>query len=358
MNKLLLALTVTLLPITLLAGDFKDVKPGKTFEFPRDHGAHPEYPTEWWYFTGHLESKEKRTYGFELTFFRVSIDPILRSGTWGVNSLYLAHAAITDDRGQKYFYEKRTRRPSLKRAGAKNKLLHVWLDTWQAKLQKDGSIELVFDLVDRDRALFLSLSLHPRKAPVLQGDAGYSQKGDDPGDASYYISYTRLLGDGELRIDNTVESVSASAWMDHEILSSKPNDEEIGWDWFAIQLDNGWECMLYHLKRDKKVSSHSSGSCISPAGEKTVLTVDDYILIPLSQWRSSQSGVTYPSGWKIEILPLKMELELQPTVKDQELYSKESASRTYWEGRHTVSGQFSKRDTTGNAYVELVGYNN
>lgn len=359
-------LTAAFAPFFLRA-DFLRVMPGKEFSFPRDHGSHHDYPVEWWYFTGHLRTApqdgEESMFGFELTFFRVAVNPTSRvsKSPWHVQSLFLAHAAITDDRNRQFYFEKRSRRPSFDIAGASDTALHVWLDDWRVKLHGSGNFHLSFRAVDeRSKNPFsLELTLNSRKPEVLQGIDGYSQKGAEVTDASYYVSLTRLEGVGKVMLGGAEQVVSASAWMDHEILSSKPNDEEVGWDWFALQLDNDWECMIYHLRRGtpQETSPFSAGSCVNPKGESRALTLNDFTIEPLRFWSSPTSGIRYPAEWKISIRPFDIDVTVTPTVENQELASdSEGSTRTYWEGRSSLRGKMGGEPVTGSAYVELVGY--
>lgn len=366
-------LSVVLLTCTSSAFcDFLQVSPNRTFSFPRDHGSHEEYPIEWWYFTGHLTAEKKeaerapQTFGFELTFFRVGINSGDASPEtpWHVGSLYLAHAAITDDQNQKFLFEKIRIRPDFLQAGASQERLHVWAKDWSVEQGRGGAddtaIHLEVDAKDAatgERFLF-SLMLYPRKPPVLQGKDGYSQKGERSGDASYYVSFTRLEGKGEVGVGKERVAVAASAWMDHEILSSEPNSGEVGWDWFSIQLDNNWECMLYDLKRGSPLvrTEYSSGSCVTPEGEKIPLLSSDFSIRPTGTWRSKESGIEYPAGWEVSIPKVELDMRIIPTVPQQELISKGSGERSYWEGRCLVEGSIGGSSQRGAAYVELVGY--
>lgn len=343
------------LPASTLA-DFKMTAPGYSLQFPRDHGSHPEYPTEWWYFTGHLEDAGGAAFGFELTFFRVGINPpeVQKKTSWHTPSLYIAHAAVTDDSGKRFFFDEKTSRPALGRAGAEEGRLSVWLHDWRAEM-KGEEIQLSFAAEDRDGKgpFSLSLVVAPQKKVVLHGENGFSRKGAKRGEASYYSSFTRLQGSGVLTLDGSEQRVSAEAWMDHEFMSYAVDDTEIGWDWFAIQLDDGSEVMVYHLRRDGEVSEEfSKGTFIASDGSSHLLRKKEYTIDALGSWKSPHTGIEYPAGWRIRIPSRNLDLEITPTVKDQELRVEGSTGASYWEGRCTVSGE----SVSGNAYVELVGY--
>lgn len=349
-----------------LRAEFLKVVPGKVFQFPRDHGTHDDYPVEWWYFTGHLRSQSGKTFGFELTFFRIAVNPSAsdEKGPWHVQSLFLGHSAVTDDSRQRFYFREQTSRPSFGRAQASSSRLEIRVGDWSVKQvgEEPGkeSFVLKFHATDeRTNAPYsLTLELNAKKGIVLQGDKGFSRKGEVDGDASYYTSFTRLEGSGTVEIEGEESDVIASAWMDHEVLSSSPGDEKVGWDWFAIQLKNGWECMLYHLRRgsEGKTSPYSSGSCISPTGEKTSLEKSEYVIQAHSTWTSPATKISYPASWTVEIPKLKARLEVRPTVPHQELASEQSLARRYWEGRALVEGDWGSTEVTGDAYVELVGY--
>lgn len=324
-----------------------------SLHYPQDHGAHPDYATEWWYFTGHLRSKE-RMFGFELVFFRVGVSPELQSkSAWAVESLYLAHFAITDDKQARFFHSERRSRGNFEQAGAAKDKLKVWLGPWRAEMRDE---KIFLEATEMDSSL--TLELQSSKPLVLHGKNGLSQKGPNPGDASYYSSFTRLIGSGSLRFKGEQFPIEhASAWMDQEFSSSKLSRETLGWDWFAIQLDNNEELMLYQLRNaDGSVSPYSSGTLINSAGEATALRHDEFTIEVLERWRSNNTTIEYPAKWRIQIPNRSIDLIVTPTVNDQELVTAESTGVTYWEGRTTVEGVVGNTPQRGSAYVELVGY--
>lgn len=345
---------LTFSPIDSLYADFAQVVQKKQFSFPRDHGAHTSYKTEWWYFTGHLKDSKDRTFGFELTFFRVGI-PQSRDykSKWVVSSVYLAHFAVTDDSGNTFYHFEKLGRPNFNLAGSSEELLSVWIDDWSAKMI-DSSIHLYA----KEDAVSLSLTMTPVKPVVLQGEGGLSIKGPEPGQASYYTSFTKMKGTGVLSISNkTYSIVDISAWMDHEVTSSDIAYGVDGWDWFAIQLDNNIELMIYQLRDAKgNPTIFSSGSIVSPDGAYKKLESSDFTIQPLQTWVSAKTGITYPQKWRIAVPSIGVEIEVSPTVKEQELVTKSSTKNAYWEGRCLVQGTMNKKVISGNAYVELVGY--
>jgi len=359
MSKWMFAIILILLSIFPgnAEADFAKVKPGKNLSFPRAHGAHPDYPLEWWYFTGHLSANSQNTYGFELTFFRVGIagNPLLKSRRPA--DLIIGHFAVTDDNEQRFLFAEKMSRQDYINAGASTDTLRVWTDDWLAVLS-DDRVELRASATDKESGLQFSLAINLEllKPPVLHGQNGFSRKGPAAGEASYYMSLTRLQGSGELEIGGKrIEISSATAWMDHEVVSFEPQSPNIGWDWFSLQLDNNEELMLYHLYRgEQSPSSYSKGSLIRADGSLLPLDLKDYSIKASGSWTSPKSGQTYPSGWLITVPSENLSLTVTPTLKDQEIRSEATTGVNYWEGRCTIKGTRGSEVIEGNAYVELV----
>jgi len=354
------SLTVFFLVLTLIfapvawSSSFDEVDGSVRLEFPRDHGAHPDYKTEWWYFVGHLTAENGRTYGFELTFFRVGTARGAASASaWRHHSVYLTHFALTDDTGQKFYHDERTSRGVFGEAGAREGSLEVWNGDWRAEL-RDDQLTLIASAED----FAVNLTLSPSKPLALHGENGFSRKGPEPGQASYYSSFTRLEGNGKIRTGGEEILIShAKAWMDHEYTSRDLASNIVGWDWFALQLDNGEELMIYQLRRkDGAVDPFSKGSYIRKNGTIETLKADDFSIRVLGDWTSPQTGVRYPSGWEISIPKMGYRSTLIPTVKEQELITQESTGVNYWEGRCLVRENADDMTPTGSAYVELTGY--
>lgn len=357
MNKrffLVLPAVLSVVGHTVLGSTFKEVTPGHTLQFPRDHGAHPDYKTEWWYFVGHLTADDGRAFGYELTFFRTGIDPFFESpSNWRHHSLYLAHFAVTDDRSNAFYYEEKTNRGAFDQAGAAADDLNVWNGHW--RVFRDGH---AIRLTAETKKMALHLTLSPHKPLVLQGEQGYSRKGPKPQEASYYSSFTRLRGSGRLVLGDKAWAISeALGWMDHEFTSQELPAGIIGWDWFAVQLDNNEELMLYQLRTaDGRKGPYSKGTHVSADGTARPISGDDVEIRPVDAWRSPETGMTYPSGWTIELPAQGFVLTVEPTVRAQELRTSRSTGITYWEGRCLVRGQGPHGTVQGVAYVELTGY--
>lgn len=334
---------------------FQPARPGWIFEFPRDHGSHPQFRTEWWYYTGNLRSQSGKSYGFELTFFRVGI---AREGDetgnpWTLRDVGLAHFAISDLGKRKFrFYEKMNRiSPFL--AGAAEGSLDVFNEGWSARSGDDGSMRLRA-MAEGDA---IELRLRPVKAPAVHGVNGISVKAEGVGYASHYYSLTRLEAEGEIVVNGRRESCRGTAWMDHEFGSSSLRETQQGWDWFSVQFDNRTELMLYVIRRtDGSPDLTSSGSFILDDGNVIHLRHDQFRIRATGTWKSPRSGATYPIGWIIEIPSLDLRATVKAQFPDQELVTAGSTRVTYWEGAAAVSGSFAGTPVRGEGYVEMTGY--
>ncbi|QOJ30226.1 MAG: carotenoid 1,2-hydratase [Ignavibacteriales bacterium] len=324
--------------------------PGGEFTFPADHGPHPGYKTEWWYFTGNLVSDEGREFGYQFTIFRTAVSPhVTRSGGWLTNNIYMGHFALTDISGEKFYYFERFSRDGNNLAGAQASPLKVWLEDWNIE-ERSYIPAMNFPQVQLSAAggdVSINLSLDPVKPLVLQGDRGYSRKGDDPGNASFYYSLPRLRSEGKIYIRDESFTVKGSSWLDREWSTSALSEDQQGWDWFSLQFDDGSEMMYYQLrKKDGTADRWSKGLFIYPDGTTRLLKKEDVNLTVTEFWENDE-GDRYPSGWKLEVPSEKLSLEIVPAVKDQEL----KVTVRYWEGAVRITGTKS-----GKGYAELTGY--
>lgn len=334
---------------------FRSAVPGWQFEFPRDHGSHDEFRTEWWYFTGHLVTASGRRAGFELTFFRVGVDasdapPV---SAWDLRNLAIAHFAITDERAGEFRYYEKLNRASRYTAGAAPARMNVFNEGWSAKMDADG----VIHLRAHEGEDAIDLRLRSRKPPAIHGADGISVKAEGEGYASHYYSLTRLDAEGTATIGGRAERVSGMGWLDREFGSSVLREYQVGWDWFAIQLDNETELMLYVIRgKDGRPDSTSSGSFVLVDGRVLPVDADGFSVEPLGSWTSRRSGATYPMNWKISVPALGIALELRAVMEDQELVTSASTRITYWEGAVEVVGRSGSTPVRGRGYVELTGY--
>jgi predicted secreted hydrolase len=343
------------------AGDFCSVTGPCNFVFPRDHGAHPCYRTEWWYYTGNVETSSGKRFGFQLTFFRTRLAPLSAEKQWPQNpsewrtgDLFLAHAALSDLDGKRFFMEEKMARGAVGLAGVRQEgeSTRVFLGTWSSQMGADThALRAIAD----DFAL--DLTCRDRKGPVAHGLNGYSRKGKNKESSSCYYSFTRLEVSGTLMVRGEEVPVLGTAWMDHEF-SSAPLEKDItGWDWFSIQLGDGTELMIYLLRfASGEYSPASSGTFVDSSGEKSHLIREDFTVEVLDRWKSPRSGAVYPSRWRIVAPSLELDLLIIPNLEDQELVTARTTRVTYWEGSVSVQGRSGSGQVNGAGYVELTGY--
>ena len=346
----------------LLAGaadGFDRVTAPREFVFPADHAAHPSYRTEWWYFTGHLVSSTGRRFGFQLTFFRWAFKPpgpqpatTQVKSNWVANNVYMAHFAVTDVESETFHSDERLARAAAGLAGVTHPPFRLWTDDWSVTSSSAELFPLQLNASTPEAAL--SLRLSAGKARVDQGDEGFSRKSAATGNASYYYSYTRLPAAGELRLGDEVLDVGGAVWMDREWSTSSLGPEQVGWDWFAVQLDDGRDIMFYRLRRrDGSVDVHSAGVVVEADGSTRRLSSSDVIATPLAFWSNEEASARYPIRWRLTVVPLDLNLEVEALLDDQE----HALSVRYWEGAARVSGvESEKQVVSGLAYVEMTGY--
>lgn len=324
----------------------------RRFVFPADYGPHPRFRTEWWYFNGNVATGGGRPFGFELVFFRFALTPRppRRASAWAAYQLYMAHFAVTDVAAGRFHAYERISRAGPGMAGAVTPF-HVWLDDWEASGTAPDGFPL--HLHARTAHTGIDLVAGRGKPPVLQGDAGLSRKSAQPGNASYYYSLTRMPLRGRIRADGAHYEVYGYGWLDREWSSSQLAPDEVGWDWFALQLDDDRELMFYRLRRrDGTVDPASAGSLVAPDGSATELGRDDVELTVLGHWRAPDGAAVYPSRWRLRVPRAGLDLLVNPVLADQELRLR----LRYWEGAVRVSGSAATRHVGGRGYVELTGY--
>jgi len=333
--------------------EFEPAVPGRTLAFPRDHGKHPRFQTEWWYFTGNVQSEDGSPWGFQLTFFRRGIirKPRSNASAWAVRDLYPAHLALTDVKNGKFFHSELLSREGPGLAEASVEDLSVRVKDWLA--QRLGP---KIHISARKDARALDLDLVPQKPLVLHGESGYSQKGDSKDQASYYYSFTRLKAEGTITAEGITHRVSGTAWMDHEFGSSIVKQDQAGWDWFSIQLDDETELMVFHMRKKDGKPERRFGTFVHKDGRVMNLANKRVVIVPQETWTSPRTRAVYPSGWSIRIPDLKIDLRVTPAMKDQEITSEKSTGIVYWEGAVTVKGNRNGHEVQGKGYVELTGY--
>jgi predicted secreted hydrolase len=354
MRNRFLAIALMVLCVLPLQAQYKTAQPGFDYQFPRDHFNHPDYRTEWWYYTGNLKAADGHRFGFELTFFRLAIsrdqaDP----GPWGVQDLYVAHLALSDIDGKHYYRTQRVNRAGPGLAGASLEQSRVWNGNWQATIHSDTQqVQAVTDQFS------LQLHLVTHKPPVIHGKEGVSQKAAGLGHASHYISFTRLLTSGTIELNGKSYKVTGTSWMDHEYFTHELEPNQAGWDWVSLQLDDNTELMLYRFRhKDGTVDPFSSGTYIDAEGKSRFLSVSDFTMTPHGEtFVSPATKATYPIQWHVTVPSLNLDLELRTPLPDQELVSQGNASLTYWEGAITLTGTRGGARSSGVGYLEMTGY--
>ena len=325
-------------------------------DLPRDLAAHRDAQTEWWYYTGHAQTSTGREFGFELVFFKrrtdldsISIVPLRLLG----NPFYFAHFAITDITGETFRYcHRKTANGILDFPASMSEThYHLRIGDWSVR-EASGSHSLRATI---DDDVVFEATLTPAKPVVLNGRNGVSFK--DEGEASRYFSYTRLKVEGDLTIEGGAEHFTGTAWMDREFGTWKPTENQKGWDWFSIQLDNDVDLMCYQLRNGLgETSPFSSGTLVESDGEYASLNSSDFSIEVLENWTSPKTGAAYPSKWLLKVPGRNLELEITPVIADQELDTRGSTMIVYWEGSCRVAGTADGSPVIGKAYVELVGY--
>ena len=327
-----------------------------SWHFPQDHGAHPHFKTEWWYFTGNLRDAQQRSFGYQLTLFRQGIQftPAQSQSRWGVRDFYFGHFTISDLAAEKFHVAERVSRGALGEAKAATDRMDVALGPWTIE-QKEGTEE--YRLKARETDIEIDLQEHPLKPLILEGVNGLSRKADGVGEASYYYSYPRLATAGQLRVGGTTYFVSGPSWFDHEFSTSSLGKDQVGWDWFCIQLDNREEIMLYAM-RDKSgaLDPASEGTWVKADGTSERLMPGSFTLERQATWRSPGSGAIYPARWHILIPGHQADLTVSPAMADQELHLTKMGALDYWEGACSIQGTVAGAKTTGTGYTELTGY--
>lgn len=342
----------------LRAEDWRTALPGWKYEFPRDHAAHPDFKTEWWYFTGNLRDEENgNEFGYQLTWFRHGIrrkhDPAM--SRFVIRDLDFAHFTLSDLRGGAFYFSQKMSRGAFGEAGSSGSDALpgrvAWIDGWQLFLKPDGAWEL--SATDENRAVKFHLA--PTKPPVIHGENGVSQKAEGAGHASCYYSLTRLVTTGEISLQGKTHRVRGESWFDHEWATNQLASEQVGWNWFSLQLADGTELMLYQMRRRAGgVDPNSSGTLVSQNGASTHLDHDAYELMPLALWKSPRTGARYPVRWHLRIPQSQLDLEISTPLQKQELALE---SLSYWEGAIHAAGTREGRALSGEGYMELTGYN-
>jgi predicted secreted hydrolase len=331
----------------------------RTFRFPKDHAAHPGYRIEWWYLTGNLKTKTKTNktdndaeYGYQITFFRTALQakPTDRKSAWASNHIWMAHLAVSDIKQQQHYQQQRFSRESLGLAGFQQQPFKIWLEDWQIPAADNG--DFPWKITAKDQQFSIDLTVNPLKPAVLQGDQGLSQKSVEAENASYYYSFTRLNTTGTLTVAGKKQAVEGLSWLDREWSSSTLGKDQVGWDWFSLQLNTDYEELMFYRLRNKTGQSdhYSRGKWIKANNETINLENHEVKLTALEYWQSD-NGKTYPISWQLTIPKLSQQLIVKAAIKDQLMRT----SIQYWEGAVTVH-ETDSQHLIGNGYLEMTGY--
>ncbi len=335
----------------------------RDFSFPADHGPHPDFRIEWWYFTGNLATADGRRFGYQLTVFRRALAPPgaadERGSDWATRQAYMAHLALTDVGGRRFRAFERTARGAAGLAGARARPFRVWVGSWRATGpqapggQAPGAAGGVFPmhLAAAQADVAIDLELATAKPPVLQGDRGLSRKGPGPGDASYAYSLTRLPTRGAVTVGGRRFAVSGTSWLDREWSTSLLGPGETGWDWFALQLDDDREVVAWRIRGRGAPDRLDELALVEPDGALRRLETAGARLRATRAW-TSPAGERVPVGWRLSAPEAGLDLAVAALLDDQEL----DLSFRYWEGAVAVRGRLGDRPVTGRGYAEVTGY--
>ena len=329
----------------------------RPFAFPEDHGPHPAFKAEWWYVTGNVRATDgtDRRFGVQFTVFRSALAPDTgatdRASGWAASQLYMAHTAIGDVAAGRFYDQERFARGAAGLAGASAEPVAAFVGPVRLASVGGASGPVGLRLEGSADGAAFDLTARPLKPIVLQGDRGLSQKGVGLGNASYYYAQTRMATTGTVTVpgDDGPETVPVEGltWLDREWSTSALGPDQVGWDWFALHLDDGRDLMLYQLRQsDGSKDPLSKGSLVAQDGTKTGLPADAYSLEPLATWTSPRGG-TYPTRWRLRVPSAGIDVEVSAALQAQEL----DATVRYWEGAVDVTGSHP-----GVGFLEMTGY--
>ncbi|MEM9776844.1 MAG: lipocalin-like domain-containing protein, partial [Chloroflexota bacterium] len=324
-------------------------------EFPRDLGPHPDYQTEWWYYTGNLKGEDGSRYGYQFTIFRQALAPedetFESQSDWRTNQVWFAHFTISDVENGDFYFDERFARGAAGLAGAQAEPYHVWIEDWQVEEQPDGRIRMQGTTDE----YALDLMLENTRPPVLHGVGGLSAKGPTEGNASYYYSQIDQRSVGTITIGDRVIPVEGHSWKDHEYSTSVLEEGAVGWDWVSLQFDNDNKnaLMMFHIRReDGSIQPESSASWIAADSSNDYLRAGDFSFEVLDTWTSDVTGIVYPAEWRIQVPSVGLDITGRPMMNNQELL----VLATYWEGAVEFEGTLNGEPIAAEGYIELTGY--
>ncbi len=332
----------------LLTPQFSPVTPNVKLTFPHDLGAHPDFRIEWWYVTGWLETPDKKPLGFQITFFRVATAiNQANPSRFAPKQLIIAHAALSDPSIGKLLQDQKSAREGFGLAHSKEGNTDIKLNDWQMVRDNSGHYQTVIKAHD----FTFRLSLISSEPPMLQGDNGFSRKGPQPEQASYYYSEPHLKVTGTIIHHGKPITVVGTAWLDHEWSTEYLDPNAEGWDWVGVNLDNGSSLVAFRIrgKNDNEVWTYAA--LRDASGYIKQFKPDQIQFEPKRTWRSPRTDVTYPVSMRIQTG--STEWLVTPLQDDQELDSRQSVGAVYWEGAVTVT---CDGKPAGRGYLEMTGY--
>lgn len=321
------------------------------YSFPDDHGAHPAYRLESWYFLGTLTTKQGRNFGFQLTFFRLGLtpEPVQRASAWATHQIYRGHFALTDVAQSRFLAFERFSRAALGLSGAKASPVRIWLEDWFVEGVNGGDENAIFYLRAGADDLRIDLDLRSAK-PMVLGD------GDNlplPGGAFHAYLIPRLRAQGTLHLDDDTFQVEGLAWLDRAWGSLPLPQGQVALNRFVLQLDDGREILCFQLhRRDGGGRPINMGLVVRRDGSVLRLDRQDMAMDVLDDWVSPRERTRYPARWRLRIPAEAIELDITPYIADQEM----NLSIRYWSGAVRITGKAGGRPVSGNGYVELTGY--
>ncbi len=317
------------------AEGFKVPQRGYTFEFPLDHGPHPEYRIEWWYLTANLKGDDRKDYGIQWTLFRSALKPFETEG-WQSPQIWMGHAAVTTP--ERHFFAERLSRGGVGQAGVIAEPFAAWIDEWRMS----GPDFEILSLTAHGADFGYDLALNAQGPLVFHGDAGYSVKSAD-GQASYYYSQPFYAVEGTLHLPDRDVTVTGQAWLDREWSSQPLAEDQSGWDWFSLSFDTGEKLMAFRLRGDRQ--DYTAATWINADGSTRALPDGSASFTPLET--APVAGRDVPIRWNVALPDYDLDVEVAALIPDAWMGTRFE----YWEGPVTVSGSHA-----GHGYLEMTGY--
>lgn len=338
--KLVLIITFVLASMILAQGPNEG-----EWIFPKDEGIHPNFQNEWWYITGHFKDQKGHDHGLQITFFRNQVPTLETNNDFDQSDLYSVHVAWSDINKKKFYHDEEHARPGLAYVKTSSKNLMLDVKNWQLKKIKD-----VYHINIPAKFGHIKAKVKATQKKIFHGRQGLSYKSHDQKHFSYYYSLPKLEGELEIQTkENVIQSRDVSLWMDREIFNRLLDENQIGWDWFALQLEDGSALMCFQVRSKKRIKI--AGTYVSSNGKVHNLNDLDIKFTPISNWMSPYSNISYPLEWEIKVPKLSLAFTVNAAMKNQELNIKRPLPMFYWEGKCQVTGT-----QKGQAYMELVGY--